>query len=276
MSMKDNHVLFKLKFGILILLLTANIKLFGQNLPDLSYVGAVLTVPELTVGEPKAGLRVKQTIPGWENTKVHHIIYLPIDWKPGNKYPTIVEFAVNGLYLNKYGDVSKGTVDGNSLGYGLSKGKRIIWICLPFIDIKKDSIFNSTKWWGDVEETKNYLNFTLKKLSENYGADLNNVVLAGYFRGAIACNYLGLYDDQIAKLWKAFSCHSHYDGVKENWPDPFADRQSAMKRILRLKNRSQWISQEGSTQSTQEYLKNIGIKGQFTFKDIPLRNHSDS
>jgi hypothetical protein len=276
MKMKDNHVLFKLKFGILLLIFIVNNKLYGQKLPDLSSVSSVLTVPALTLGEPEAGLRVKQTTPGWGNTKVYHIIYLPRDWKPGKKYPTIVEFAGNGPYLNKYGDVSKGTVEGSNLGYGLSKGKGVIWICMPFIEVEKDSIFNTIKWWGNIEETKSYLNTTLNMLGEAYGADLSNVIMAGFSRGSIACNYLGLYDDQTAKLWKAFFCHSHYDGVKENWPYPYADKQSAIKRLQRLENRPQWISQEGSTQSTQEYLKNTGIKGQFTFKDIPFRNHSDS
>ena len=115
----------------------------------------------------------------------------------------------------------------------------------------------------------------LKEISKDYGADTSCVILAGFSRGAIACNYLGLYDDEIAPIWKAFFCHSHYDGLKENWPYPFANKVSAFNRLQRLNGRPQWISQERSTLATQQYLKNTGIKGDFTFKDIPYRNHSD-
>ena len=247
----------------------------SNHLSDLSSLESLLTVPAVSLSIPKAGLRVKQTTTGWEKTEVYHILYLPKNWKPRKKYPVIVEFAGNGDYKNKYGDISNGTVEGSSLGYGLSKGRGFIWISMPFVEIKGNTKYNVIKWWGDIEETKKYIISTLKEISKDYGADTSCVILAGFSRGAIACNYLGLYDDEIAPIWKAFFCHSHYDGLKENWPYPFADKVSAFNRLQRLNGRPQWISQERSTLATQQYLKNTGIKGDFTFKEIPYRNHSD-
>jgi hypothetical protein len=43
------------------------------------------------------------------------------------------------------------------------------------------------------------------------------VFIAGFSRGAIACNFIGLRDDEIASLWCGFVVHSHYEGVRD-WP----------------------------------------------------------
>lgn len=260
-------------------------------LPDLTSVPADLTVPEMKDTAPAAGLRVRQTTPGWESTQVHHALYLPTDWSapttPGaaKKYPVIAEYAGNGGYKNKYGDVSEGTVQGSNLGYGLSGGRGFIWVCLPYIENENaegtststgtGKKRNAIQWWGDVAETNRYATATLKMLAEKYGADLDRVVLAGFSRGAIGCNYLGLQDDTVAPPWKAFFCHSHYDGVSDRWPYAGADRASALQRLQRLQGRPQWISHEGSTKATEDYLKSTGVKGAFTFRAIPFRNHSD-
>jgi hypothetical protein len=249
----------------------------AQELPDLSTVPADLIVPAMEEAAPSAGHRVKQTNPGWENTQVHHALYLPTDWTPapGKKYPVIAEYAGNGGYKNKYGDISEGTVQGSNLGYGLSAGQGIIWVCLPYIEHAESTKRNAPKWWGDVAETNRYATATLKMLAEKYGADLDKVVLAGFSRGSIGCNYLGLHDDTVAAQWRAFFCHSHYDGVNERWPYPAADRVAALARLQRLHGRPQWISHEGSTKGVEEYLKSTGISGDFTFRAIPYRNHSD-
>jgi hypothetical protein len=249
----------------------------AQELPDLSTVPTDLAVPAMEETAPSAGHRVRQTTPGWENTQVHHALYLPTDWTsaPGRKYPVIVEYAGNGGYKNKYGDVSEGTVQGSNLGYGLSAGRDCIWVCLPYIEQAEGTKRNATKWWGDVAETNRYATATLKMLAETCGADLDKVVLAGFSRGAIGCNYLGLHDETVAPQWRAFFCHSHYDGVNERWPYAKADRASALVRLQRLKGRPQWISHEGSTKGTEEYLRSTDVKGDFTFRAIPFRNHSD-
>jgi hypothetical protein len=234
-----------------------------------------LTVPLMENAAPSAGHRVKQTTPGWQSTQVHHALYLPPDWTPEKKFPVIAEYAGNGGYRNNYGDVSKGTVEGSSLGYGLSGGRGFIWVCLPYIENVEGTKQNATKWWGDAAETNRYAIATLRQLGEKYGADLNAVILAGFSRGAIGCNYLGLHDDAIAPTWKAFFCHSHYDGVHERWPYAGADRASALARLQRMKGRPQWISHEASTAATERYLQSTGVQGDFTFRAIPYHNHSD-
>ncbi len=110
----------------------------------------------------------------------------------------------------------------------------------------------------------------------NFGGDSKSVVLCGFSRGAIACNYLGLYDDDIAKLWRAFIPYSHYDGVKR-WPYPGSDPQSAQQRLKRLSGRPQFICHEGTGVSgTQKFLDSTGIEGKFIFQATGFRNHNDA
>jgi hypothetical protein len=243
--------------------------------PDLTSVPTDLVVPQTELVSPAPGKRVQQCTTGWEGTKVHHTLYLPKDWKPRSSYPVIVEYAGNGGFKNKFGDVSEGTVEGSGLGYGLSGGAGFIWICMPYVEVKDGRKQNATLWWGNVEETKRYCLATVREVAAKHGGDLDHVVLAGFSRGAICCNFIGLHDDEISKLWCAFFCHSHYDGVNEKWPYQGADRVSASVRLARLAGRPQWISQEVSIEPTQSYLEQMGIHGDFTFVPIPFRNHSD-
>lgn len=251
--------------------------LFGRaELPDLASITSDLTVPVCqSAGPPAAGKRVAQTSSGWQGTLVHHTLYLPTDWKPDAKFPVIVEYAGNGNYKNKFGDVSNGTVEGSNLGYGISAGRGFIWICMPYVEIKDGQKSNAVTWWGDVEETKRYCMATVRDVCARFGGDEKKVILSGFSRGAIACNFIGLHDDQIAKLWRGFICHSHYDGVNEKWPYAGADRASALERLKRLNGRPQFISHEGGTGATEEYLKQTGIAGNWTFEALPFRNHSD-
>lgn len=226
-------------------------------------------------GQPASGKRVSQTTEGWMGTSVHHAIYLPTDWKAGGIFPVLVEYPGNGHYKNKLGDVSTGKVEDARLGYGISGGKGFIWVVMPFVEVRDGQKENATLWWGDVEETKQYCIATVRDVCAKYGGDEKRVVLSGFSRGAIACNFIGLHDDEIARLWRAFICHSHYDGVNEKWPYAGADRASALVRLKRLNGRPQFISHEGSTATTEEYLKQSGIEGRWTFEPIPFRNHSD-
>ncbi|HVE40423.1 MAG TPA: hypothetical protein VNM14_11075 [Planctomycetota bacterium] len=256
----------------MILLLLA---LLSQDLPDLSTVPPDLTTPAMVDGEPAAGRRVKQTTAGWEGTAVHHALYLPRDWKPGGRYPLIVEYAGNGNYKNAFGDVSKGTVDGSNLGYGLSGGEGFLWVCMPYVAVTGARKENAVTWWGDVEETKRYCRKTVASVCETYGGDPKKVVLAGFSRGAIGCNYLGLHDDEVAGLWCAFFTFSHYDGQMTHWGYAGVDRASALERLKRLNGRPQWISMEQSVDPIRKYVEASGVKGAFTFQTIPFRNHSD-
>jgi hypothetical protein len=244
-------------------------------LPDLRAVPPDLIVPPVESRAPAPGRRVRMTTGGWENTAVHHALYLPSDWKPGASFPVIVEYAGNGGYSSPFGDVSNGTVEGSSLGYGLTAGRGAIWVCMPFVECAGERKCNAVTWWGNVDETVRYCIATVHDVCRRFGGDPKRVILAGFSRGAIACNYIGLHDETIAALWRAFFCHSHYDGLNESWPYPGADRASALVRLRRLRGRPQWISHEESVAATEGYLQGTSVKGDFTLQAIPIRNHSD-
>ncbi len=239
----------------------------AQNLPDINSVPQDLQTPPMENIHPAPGKRVKIILPEYRGTDVYHALYLPTDWEAGKKYPVIVEYAGNKW------KTSLGTVEGSTLGYGISAGRSVIWVCLPFVDKKNNR--NATSWWGDIEATVDYCKNTVKRICAEYGGDTSAVFIAGFSRGAIACNYIGLHDDEIASLWRGFICHSHYDGVKM-WDYTDSDRKAAATRLKRLGNRPQFISHEGSVESTESYLREVCPDGNFTFQTLYFANHTDT
>ncbi len=258
------------------------VAVFADDLPDISTVPPDLTVPEMKTGEPAPGQRVRFTTPGWETTQAYGALYLPTDWKPEGRYPVLVEWAGNGDFRNNYGDVSTGVVEGSRLGYGVTEGKGAIWICVPYLN--NAGTENRIKWWGDAptydpQPTLAYCRATVRHVCEKFGGDPQRVVLTGFSRGAIACNYLGLYDDETAKLWRAFIPYSQYDGERTVWPYPGADRVAALGRLRRLAGRPQFICGEGhNAADTEKYLRDTGSweKGAFTIVPTGFRNHNDA
>ncbi len=253
---------------ILLSLAFATLASAQTNLND---VPADLTVPPVQDEQPAAGKRVRATTAGWEGTEVHHTLYLPTDWKPDARLPVLVEYAGNGGFSDKLGDVSDGTVEGCMLGYGLSAGRGYLWIVLPFVEVEGTLKHNATKWWGDVSETKRYCIATVRDVCARFGGDAQRVVLMGFSRGAIACNYIGLHDDEIAKLWCGMLCHSHHEA---EFKHPAPDQAAWPERLKRLGARPQFICQERSTAKTEAGLAASGFKGAFTFATLPFPNHS--
>jgi hypothetical protein len=251
----------------------------NQSLRDIREVLPDLVVPLMEGTNPSAGKRIKQVLDKYHGTNVYHCLYLPTDWESGRKYPLIVEYAGNGPYQNSYGDKCSGKVEDCSLGYGISGGEGFIWVCLPCISI--DGNDNQLQWWGDVPATVEYCKQVVSMLCAEYGADETKVILAGFSRGAIACNYIGLYDEKIAEIWCGFIANSHYDGVRQ-WNYKGSDRTSARERLKRLGKRMQFVSHESSVEETRRYLGNIkaagdfSFEGDFTFVSIPFRNHTDT
>ncbi len=247
----------------------------SQVPPNLNNIPTDLTVPPVSSGTPAVGKRVIQTTTGWEKTAAHHTLYLPTDWQQpsasSTRYPVLVEYPGNGGYQNKLGDTSDGTVEGCVMGYGLSGGRGRIWISLPFLEKNIQGITNTPKWWGDVEETKRYCMATVREVCQRYGGDETRLVLMGFSRGAIACNYIGLHDDSIAPLWRGLFAHSHYEG---EFKHPAPDEAAWPARLRRLGSRPLWISQELSTSATKETFARVGIQGQFTFAPLSFPNHS--
>jgi len=244
----------------------------AAELPDIRSVSPDLIVPAITDGEPAAGRRVRMTLPPYRDTEVHHVLYLPVDWCADKRFPVIVEYAGNGSYSNRYGDVCDGAVESCSLGYGASGGKGFIWVCAPYVS--PDHRRNQLLWWGDAEATASYCTGVVADVCARYQGDPSAVFLAGFSRGSIACNYIGLHNDAVAALWRGLICHSHYDGIRE-WSYAGSDRAAAATRLARLQGRPQFISHEGSVAETQAYLTNACPSGRFTFVPIPYRNHTD-
>jgi hypothetical protein len=243
------------------------------GLPDIRSVPPDLITPAVTAGPPHPGRTVRQVLPNFAATAVHHNLYLPADWEVKRKYPVLVEYPGNGPYTSPCGDFSSGEVDGCNLGYGISGGRGFIWVSLPFIATSGQQ--NQLWWWGDVQATIDYCRGAVSWVCDKFGGDRESVILCGFSRGAIACNFIGLHDDLIADMWLAFVASSHYDGV-EKWDWEESDRISARKRLARLKGRASFIAQELSTENIQDYIRSSGVEDPFTFQTIHFRNHTDA
>lgn len=217
-----------------------------------------LITPEMTEGEPAAGLRVRQFATEYLGTEVYHALYLPTNWKPGGTYPVIVEYT--GNKWAKCG--SSGEVKDANLGYGLTGGRDFIWVSMPYI--AKGGQKNTVTWWGDREATIDYCKKNLPRICEGYGGDMERVFLCGFSRGAIATSYIGLADDEIAGFWKGFFAHDHFDGQRQ-WGYPEDDRESALARLARLKGRPVLASGIGN-----DFLRENPELADFTFLEVPV------
>lgn len=239
---------------------------------DIRQTPSDLSAPEMTCEKPAPGVRSKQFLASENSPNLYYSLYLPTDWTPERKFPLIVEYPGNGPYSNRLGDTNSGRLEDCNLGYGITEGKGAIWICLPFVNPETNS--HQFQWWGDVEATVQYCQKAVEHVVETYNADLEKIFLAGFSRGAIACNYIGLHNDEIASIWAGFICHSHYDGVRD-WGYEGADKESALRRLQRLKDRPQWISHEDSVATTRGYLEQTGLSLNVTYLSLPFPNHTD-
>jgi hypothetical protein len=242
-----------------------------EPISNLNKTPALFMVPAIQEGTPKPGIRVRQQWPEEAGTKIHHALYLPLGEKPAAGLPVIVEFAGNGGFKNQLGDESDGTVEGCILGYGITRGKDAIWVCVPFVDSEHKQ--NATNWWGNPEATVEYTIRTVERVCKQHGGDKNRVFLAGFSRGSIACSYIGLRNEKISGLWGGFICHSHLDGVRK-WNYADSDAKSALSRWSRLNNRPVFISHEGSAQAARDFLETNKVQGRFTFVNLPFPNHT--
>lgn len=250
------------------------------DLPDLSTSAPDLVVPEMTREAPAPGKRVRLTASAWKETGVYHALYIPNEWRPSSRYPMIVEWTGN-RYKSSNGDACSGLPEDAKLGYGMSGGSGYLWLSLPYVT--KDRTHLSTTWWGnapdyDPEPTLAYCRAAVREACDTLGADPDKIILAGFSRGSIACNYLGLHDEPTSALWRAFVCYSHYDGVRA-WAFPGSDRASALQRLTRLKGRPQFICSEGAlAETTRSYLEEAApLQGSaFTFVSTGFKNHNDA
>ncbi|MBT5062187.1 MAG: hypothetical protein HOM65_07110 [Verrucomicrobia bacterium] len=262
------HWSFYFRYGGFFFILSSALTVFAQGQINLNDLPALFELPSVVNDSPAPGRRVNQVSSGWEDTGAHHALYLPNDWEADRKWPIIVEYPGNGGYSNQLGDFSDGTVEGCQMGYGLSQGDGFIWISMPFVT-QAGGV--SLQWWGDVEKTKRYCIETVRQVCLNFNGDPERVILAGFSRGAIACNYIGLHDDEIAKLWSGMICHSHYDG---EFKHPAMDEENWPERLARLGNRPQFISHELSVQPIMDLIQSTSLQVNLTFHTLPFENHS--
>jgi hypothetical protein len=157
-------------------------------------------VPDIERGQPTAGKRVYQKLPGWENTKIEHVLSLPKEWKPGAKFPVIVEYTGNIFY--HMWCHSTGFTDQGNMAYGLSRGETFILLNLPFVSL--DGQHEEPNGWGSIEKTEDYCLQALRLVSTQYGGDMSQVFFTGFSRGQLAMNYLALRDERIAPIWRGF------------------------------------------------------------------------
>ncbi len=202
-----------------------------------------LKVPEMVLEEPSAGRRVRVTPEEYKGTDVFYSLYLPKEHTSEGSYPIIIEYTGNKHKATG----SSGLVQDASLGYAAAIHTGAIWAVMPFVDGES----SMTNWWGVEEETIEFAITNIRRICENYGGNHAQVFICGFSRGAIAVNYIGLYNEEIADVWNGFFSHDHYDGQREwrgNWGAPLVDYQDAAKiRLSRMKGRAALASQNGST-----------------------------
>ena len=227
-----------------------------------------LQTPLMTTESPGPGRRVKQVAPEYKGTNVYHALYLPRDWSPQKKLPVIVEYTGNKWEACN----STGEVKDANLGYGISGGVGFIWVSMPYI--KEGRRENTVRWWGDKQATIEYCKKNLPRICEQYSGDPDNVFICGFSRGAIAASYIGLADDEIAKFWKGFFTHDHFDGERR-WSYSDSDRASALRRLARLKGRPVLICGTDASRVRDGYLTDHLGLASFTFLDVPTKDIFD-
>lgn len=234
---------------------------------------ADLALPPLTEQGPQPGKRTAVIAPEYAGTKVRHLIALPDDWTPdwqakGKRWPIVAEYT--GNYFPTSG--STGEVEGAALGYGLARG-RAIWVVLPYV--AKDRQKNERTWWGDIDATVGYAKTNLPRICAEFGGDPKKVVLCGFSRGAIGVSFLGLHDDEVAKLWCGLWAHDHFDGMLEwkghAWGSPLARyREEATVRLRRLAGRPLLVSQAGT--ETKKFITSVAPSG-VTYLTVDMGAH---
>jgi hypothetical protein len=229
---------------------------------SVQFLTADLVTPTMTDEAPAAGKRVRQVATEYNGTKVYHSLYLPVDWKPGGKYPVIVEYTGNKFPPGN----GSGEVKDANLGFGMSGGSGYLWVVMPYV--QKGRKENAVTWWGDKQATVDYCKVNLPRICKKFGGDTDNVFVCGFSRGAIGASYIGLADDEIAALWKGIFTHDHFDGHK-NWGYPESDRASALKRLARLQGRPVLVGGQHASNVRDQYLKDHAELARFTFLDVP-------
>ncbi|MFA4943781.1 MAG: hypothetical protein WC789_03655 [Lentisphaeria bacterium] len=215
-----------------------------------------VVLPALEDTAPSPGHRSKIIAPEYQGTGVYHTLYLPADWKEGNKYPVIVEYPANGITVDgRFIDGKDAPIFAPVLGYYISGGKGVIVMVMPFINKAKNA--NQDNGFGvqadiDIDATAEYCRVNVKRACDTYGGDPANIYIAGFSRGATACGWVGLHDDKIAALWAGFIANSTFD-------DGTYTGNAFKERAARVKGRPVLIVYEHTDAFKASSLKGVGI-----------------
>ena len=189
-----------------------------------------IDVPVVEDSAPAPGKRVRYRLAGDETAAIYSVLNLPEDWRAGKKYPVIVEYPGNIFFAPAC--YSTGRPEQCVIGYGMTKGKGALCLGVPFVDRAAGKI--TENGWGNADDTADYVTSMVADVCTKFGGDRENVVLAGFSRGAIACGYIGLRNDRIAALWKGFHACQHYDG--DGWNG--ATLPGAIERARRFRGKA--------------------------------------
>ncbi len=189
-----------------------------------------MNVPAVEDSAPAPGKRVRYRPSGDETSPIYSVLNLPEDWQPGRKYPVIVEYPGNIFFAPVC--YSTGLPEQCVIGYGMTQGKGAICLGMPFVDRAAGKVVENA--WGNAGDTADYVLRTVAEICDKFGGDRENIVLTGFSRGAIACGYIGLLNDDIAALWKGFHACQHYDGGGWNG----ATLPGALERAARFKGKA--------------------------------------
>ena len=279
---------------------------------DIRSVPADLFVPNISASfsQPMPGNRVLVSLPNWLDgnlSAAYFMLYLPTDFvmnrvKP---YPVIIELPGNGPYSSPWGDTSNGRPDDTFLGYGISEGRGAIWAAVPFLT--SNGLFDQTYWWGcpinnteggfspqpppvwmnnykgclnstDTTKSREYLRAVVAYVITTFNGDASRVVLAGFSRGAIGVNYIGLGDDETAAIWRGSIAYAHYDGQAEDlrWPYPDNNPDAAYARLKRLGARPQFVCSEldSTFNQTKPFIDGAGFFVNVTYAPTGFCNHN--
>lgn len=185
--------------------------------------------PPVTDGPPAAGRRVRLRLAGNDSAEPPLLLHLPEDWRPEDaaRYPVIIEYPGNIFFTA--GCYSTGRPEQCVIGYGMSRGRGAIWASLPFVARgQAEAVENG---WGGPDVTADFSVRAVERICDSFGGDRDRVVLTGFSRGAIACGFIGLRNDRIASLWRAFHLCQHYDG--DGWGG--ATAETALERARRFR-----------------------------------------
>lgn len=260
-----------------------------ETAPDIRSIEPDLSVPEMKDSPPKAGNRVRWYPLPESQPDLYGVLTLPDNYAPDGNHPLIIELPGNGGYRSPFGDECSGRPEGCNLGWGISEGRDFVWLALPFVtgsDLDQPQEI-ALQWWGSPPEfssgsTAAFCQAAIDQATMQFSIDPNAIVLCGFSRGAIACNFVGLQDDAIAQRWCGMIAYSHYDGSRD-WGLPNTDRDSARQRLTRL-SCPQLICHEADDsklsglERTRAWLEETSMSGsdQLQFLSTGFRNHNDA